>query len=113
MRHLDATARRLEMRGNGVGNEYGPMPPAGAANGDCDVRLAFLFILRNKVVEKAPQMTKKYPGLFLGSHVFDDGRVRTGQAFQVRLKVGVRQEPDVKYQVGIDGRAVLESKTHQ
>src|SRR5262249_22973922 len=96
MRNFDAIIPILKMLGDRVRNEYRPMPPARAANGDGDVGFAFLLILRKKKVDEAINVIEKLYSRFMRVHVLDDGRIGARIRFQIRNKIRIRQESDVE-----------------
>src|SRR3954466_13036267 len=113
MGYFHVAPGQFEVFSNGIGDEYGSVPPTRTTDRDGHVGFAFLVVLRNQVVEKSAQMAEKSFSFSLGVHVLDNRGIGAGEAFQVRYKVGIRQEANIEYQIRINGHAVLESKTHE
>src|SRR5215218_4192390 len=86
------------------------MAAAGAADGHDEVRLALRDVLRQQVFEQRQDAAVELLETAVACDVLDDPAVEAGQRPQVRLVVGVLQEPHVEEEVGVACRAVLEAE---
>src|SRR5262245_6348759 len=113
MRHSDPIAERLEMPRDRIGDEYGAMAAAGAADGDRDVRLPFLLELRDGVFHGSFKPGEKLQGFRLRVHELDDRRVASCLRLEFRDKVGVRKKANVEDEIGNGRDTILETEADQ
>src|SRR3954451_6387501 len=93
-----------------VSDGDGPVPAAGAADGDRQVLLALGDVGGQQEVEQRHQAPVELAGLRTGLDVLADGLVETGQRPQIVDVVRIGQEADVEGEVGIERRTVLEAE---
>src|SRR5262245_30336221 len=113
MGNLDTIFLLAQMFTNRVSDKHGAMAPTGPAYANRHEVYAFFFVLRKKKVDKGVDVIQELRRSLMGIHVLNDGRIRSGVGFQMRHKIRIRQEPDVKDQIRIDGNTVLEPKAHE
>ncbi len=99
MRDSHTISKGLEMLSNRIRDENRAVAPAGATNGNGDVGLPFLLVLRNEEVEEALQSAEELAGLRLVVHELDDSRILSCQGLQVRYEVRIRQETNVEHEI--------------
>src|SRR5262250_429598 len=88
------------------------MLAAGAAEGNGQVALAFVNVVRKKIDQQIGDPLNEFGCLGKRPYVLSHFRVASGQRAKLRNKVWIGQEANVEDQVGIVGHALLESKTH-
>src|SRR6185436_11557736 len=96
-----------------VRDEDRPVAAAGTTDGNRDVGLAFLFVLRNQVIHESAKVIEKFCGSVLRVHVCHYLRIRARQRLEVRHKIRIWKKADIEHQIRIDRNAILESETDQ
>src|SRR5205814_5988767 len=94
-------------------NVYGPVAAACAADGNCDVGLAFPLIFRKKKIDKNLNSPEKFTRQRVRLHVLDNVRIGSGESFQLRHEIRIREETNIEHQIRIDRNSVFESKADE
>src|SRR5688572_32593351 len=89
------------------------MTASGAADGSCHVRLPFLLVLGNEVVEESRQPADELAGLPPFVHELDDGGILSRQGLEVRNEVRIGQKPHVKHKIGRTRHSELETEAYE
>ncbi len=110
MYNLHSVARFLQPLGNIFRDHHRAVLAAGAAEGDGQVALAFVNVMRQKIDQQLRNPLDEFAGLREGADVFCDFGIASGERAEFRDEMRVGQEADVEHQVGILGHTVPESK---
>ena len=92
---------------------YGPVSSSGAADTHSQIALSFADVARDKVLQEVPQAPQEFLRFRELAHVSNHLPVPPAECPEPRHEKGVRQEPDVKQEVGLERDAVLVAETDQ
>src|SRR5215471_3892901 len=95
----DAIAKRFEVLSDGIRDEHRAMTTSRAADRDRYVGFSFLLVLRNEEIQESFETPEKLRSLRLFIHERDDRRIFAVEWLEMRHKVRIRQEPDVKDEI--------------
>src|SRR5260370_37698235 len=94
------------------GYHAGAVLAAGTAEGDGQIALAFMDIVRQEVDEEIGDARNELAGLRERANIFRDAGIASRQGAKFRDKVRVRQEAHIEDQVGVLRNALAESEAH-
>src|SRR5215469_7192733 len=94
-----------------IGDHHGPVMAARAAEADSEIALAFVNVVRQKVIQQIRDAGDELAGLRERPDVFRDGRILPRQLFEFRDVIRVRKEPHVEHQVAVGWESVPEAET--
>ncbi len=95
-----------------LGQRHRAVPPARAAQGDGQVRLALLDEGGQEQPHQVVDPVEEGPGGLLAHDEVPHGLVEPRQGTQLLHPVGIGQEPAVEDEVGVEGQAVLVPERH-
>src|SRR5215208_6564313 len=102
-----------ELPGELLDDDDRAVAPAGAADAQSEVRLAFGGVARDQEREQFARLLQKRRGVVVLEHGVAHRPVVARERPQVGVVVGVRHEPDVEDGVHVERRAVLEAEGDQ
>src|SRR5579864_2544715 len=94
------------------GNHDGTVLSTGATEGDSQIALAFVDVVRQQINEKIGNARDEFPGLRERANVLGEAGIGPRKRPEFGHKVWVRQEAHVKNQVGVLGDTLTESETY-
>ena len=94
------------------GDHDGAMLSAGAAEGDRQVALPFVNVVRQQVDEQVGDARDELASLREGANVLGDARVASCKRTELGDEVRVGQKSDIEDEVGVLGNALTESEAH-
>jgi len=100
----------LQALGHFFGHHYAAVLAAGAAEGYGEVALTFLDIVREQVEHEVGDLCQEFLGLGEFADKGGDFGVLPGELAELWDEVGVGEEADVEYHVGVEGDAVFEAE---
>src|SRR6185312_12822232 len=99
MGFLDAISRLAQALAKLMSDHHTAMVTAGAAEGNSQVALAFVDIVRKKVYQQIGDPLDELLGLWKRPYITRHAGVLAGQFFEGRNVVGIGQEAHIKHQV--------------
>ena len=112
MHNFHAISGVAEVLADLLGDHDGAVLSAGAAEGDRQIALAFVNVVRQKVDQQVGDAGDELAGLGKRADVFGDPRVAPGQRTEFGHEMRVGQKAHVEDKVGILGNALTESEAH-
>src|SRR5215470_11618324 len=110
MRHLGLVARIDQILANLRRYHYRPVLPAGAAERDRQVALAFADIMRQQINQKVGDAVHKLDRLRERPDISSYRRIAACQMFKPRNVIRVREKPDIEDQIAVIRDPVAESE---
>src|SRR6202011_1526317 len=101
MGHLGMPPRFAQPRGQALGDVYRAMAPAGAADADCQIGLAFGLVARQQRIQQPPQPGKEELAIGVLFDMRGNRRIASGQWLQRGNIMGIVEKAHVEAQVGI------------
>src|SRR6266852_7456536 len=108
-RGVSALFERLLYR---LSHRDGAMLPSRAAKGNRQVAFSLTDVVGNQIGEQAFDAAQKFSGLGKRANVAAHFRVFSRVAAEARDEMRIRQETNIKNQVGVGGNTVAVAKTH-
>src|SRR5277367_4643391 len=88
------------------------MPPAGAAQGHCQITLPFPNVMRNQIRKQALNAAQKFTRLRKRTNVARDAWILAAEGTQPRNEMRIREEAHVKDEIGIRRNPVSKAETN-
>src|ERR1039458_5014247 len=95
------------------GNHHGTMLAAGASEGQREIALALVDVVRQQEEQHVRYAVEKLPRLRKAHDVVLDLRVFAGQVPKLRHEVRVGKEPHIEDQIRVQRHAILVSETNR
>src|SRR4029077_18147217 len=95
-----------------LSDHHGAMLSAGAAEGNRQVALPFVNVMRKQVDEQVGDAGEELGSLWERTNVFGDTRVAPCKRTELGDEVRVGQKADVEDEIGVLGHALTKSEAH-
>ena len=112
MHDLHAISGAAKMFADFFRNHDGAVLSAGATEGDGQITLAFVDVVRQQVNQQIGDAGDEFPGLRKRANVLGEARMTSGERPEFGDEMRVGQEADIEHQVGVFGNALTKSETH-
>src|SRR5450432_3078600 len=112
MHYFHPVSRLAQVFGHVFRNHDGAVLAAGAAESDRQIAFPFPNVVRQKVDQQIRDALNELLGLGKRANVFRDFLVTPGELTELRHKVGIGQEANIEYEVGIVWDAMAETKAY-
>src|SRR6266498_569027 len=96
-----------------LSNHDRAVPPSGAADGNGQIGLPFLDVVRNQIPQVFLEAIHEAACGRVAFHEFHHGAVATRPPAQPRHEMRVRQAADVEHQIGVERNTMLETEAEK
>jgi len=107
---FDSVSGATQVFAHIFGNHDGAMLSARTAEGDRQVALALVDVMGKEVDEQVGDTRDEFAGLGKRSDVLGDTGMSTGEGPEFGDEVGIGQEADIEYEIGVLGHSLAEAE---